>query len=58
LAELVSRIAKAAGLDEVQSFDHHELHWQAEPMFPTPAEPGSRAGEQCGDNATSPSGNS
>jgi hypothetical protein len=31
--QLGFRIAKAAGLKEVQSFDHRELNWQAEPMF-------------------------
>jgi hypothetical protein len=31
--QLGFRIAKAAGLEGVQSFDHRELNWQAEPMF-------------------------
>ena len=31
--QLGFRMAKAAGLKGVQSFDHRELHWQAEPMF-------------------------
>ena len=31
--QLGFRIAKAAGLKGVQSFDHRELNWEAEPMF-------------------------
>lgn len=31
--QLGFRIAKAAGLDGVQSIDHRDLHWQPEPMF-------------------------
>ena len=31
--QLGFRIAKAAGLKGVQSFDHRELSWEAEPMF-------------------------
>lgn len=31
--QLGFRIAKAAGLKRVQSFDHRELNWQAEPMM-------------------------
>jgi len=31
--QLGFRIAKAAGLKSVQSFDHRDLHWNAQPMF-------------------------
>jgi len=31
--QLGFRIAKMSGLDTVQSFDHRELEWEAEPMF-------------------------
>lgn len=31
--QLGFRIARAAGLERVQSFDHRELHWNAKPMF-------------------------
>jgi hypothetical protein len=31
--QLGFRIAKAAGLESVQSFDHRELNWQSEAMF-------------------------
>lgn len=31
--QLGFRVAKKAGLDRVHSFDHREVHWNAQPMF-------------------------